>query len=385
VVPAVIVATSLLGALPAHADDTPPYPTWHDVEKARDDARAAAAEVRRIAAVVIDLQHVADAATRKAQIADERYLRARTAARAARRAAEFATWQSEAAAAQADASRARAGAVASSLARTDLGTLPLGLMLNTGGAGELLHSLSTVSAMSVDAQQVYRQAAVDEQVAKDAATAAAAASARSTARSKEAKLAYAAARHQSRAAVKAVAEQQAHEQDLVAQLALLRRTSAQAACDYVAGLSHRPKCGTPTNITTVEGGPVGRASTPAAKAVAFARAQIGEPYVFGAAGPSAWDCSGLTLGAYASVGIGIGPHSATAQYNLARATGKLVSFDRVRPGDLLFYTDGGGDMYHTTIYSGNGLMIEAPYEGADVREVPVRTTQLVDLVARPAA
>ena len=89
------------------------------------------------------------------------------------------------------------------------------------------------------------------------------------------------------------------------------------------------------------------------------------------------------MGAYASVGIGIGGHSATAQYDLAASSGRLVSYGNRRPGDLLFYTDGGGDMYHVTIYSGNGMMIEAPYEGVDVREVPVRTNQLVGEVARP--
>ena len=52
-----------------------------------------------------------------------------------------------------------------------------------------------------------------------------------------------------------------------------------------------------------------------------------------------------------------------------------------RPGDLLFYTDGGGDMYHVTVYAGNGLMIEAPYPGATVREAPVRTGDLLGTAA----
>jgi cell wall-associated NlpC family hydrolase len=121
----------------------------------------------------------------------------------------------------------------------------------------------------------------------------------------------------------------------------------------------------------------------AARAVAFARSQIGDPYVFAAAGPGSWDCSGLTMGAYASVGISIGIHSATAQYNLARSRGRLVPYADRQPGDLIFYTDGGGDMYHVTIYSGNDRMIEAPYEGVDVREVPVRTNHMVGEVARP--
>jgi cell wall-associated NlpC family hydrolase len=123
----------------------------------------------------------------------------------------------------------------------------------------------------------------------------------------------------------------------------------------------------------------------AAGAVAFARDQIGDAYRFAGAGPSSWDCSGLTMQAYASVGIGIGGHSATAQYDLAKAQGKLVPYAQVQVGDLIFYTDGGGDMYHVAIYSGSGMMIEAPYPGVKVREVPVRAGDRVAKVARPTA
>jgi cell wall-associated NlpC family hydrolase len=126
-------------------------------------------------------------------------------------------------------------------------------------------------------------------------------------------------------------------------------------------------------------------SAQAASAVAYARDQIGDAYVFGGAGPNGWDCSGLTMRAYGSVGIGIGGHSATAQYDLARAQGQLVPYSRVQVGDLIFYTDGGGDMYHVAIYSGSGMMIEAPYPGVRVREVPVRSYQRVGQVARPTA
>ena len=174
----------------------------------------------------------------------------------------------------------------------------------------------------------------------------------------------------------AVHTTQEQEQRLVLDLAILRHTTQQVACDVLAGRHHQPRCD-PKKATD--------ATTPGARVVAFARAHIGDPYVFAADGPHAWDCSGLTMAAYASVGIDIGPHSATAQYELERVEGHLVPFSAVQPGDLLFYTDGRGDRYHTTIYSGDGRRIEAPYAGADVREVPVRTTDLVDEVARPAA
>jgi cell wall-associated NlpC family hydrolase len=120
-----------------------------------------------------------------------------------------------------------------------------------------------------------------------------------------------------------------------------------------------------------------KGSSVGAKVVRFALAQIGKPYVFAAAGPDAYDCSGLTLAAYASAGVSIGTHSATNQYDTAKAKGDLVPIADAKPGDLLFYTDGGGDMYHVTIYAGNGLMLEAPYPGSTVRGAPVRTGDLV--------
>lgn len=99
--------------------------------------------------------------------------------------------------------------------------------------------------------------------------------------------------------------------------------------------------------------------------VAFARAQIGKPYQFGAEGPNAFDCSGLTQAAYKSVGIDI-PRLAGAQL----AVGARVSrVQDLQPGDLVFPSLAGvvlGD--HVQIYAGNGRIIEAPRDGIPVRE-----------------
>lgn len=115
--------------------------------------------------------------------------------------------------------------------------------------------------------------------------------------------------------------------------------------------------------------------------LAFARAQLGERYVFGGMG-NGWDCSGLTKAAFAAAGINIGTHSATDQYRTAKAKGYLVPYSQRKAGDLIFYTEGGGDMYHVTIYSGNGNMIEAADYGIPVREVAVRSGQRYGYVAR---
>jgi hypothetical protein len=118
-----------------------------------------------------------------------------------------------------------------------------------------------------------------------------------------------------------------------------------------------------------------------ATVIAFARAQLGKPYVWGAAGPDAYDCSGLTMAAYAQVGIQL-PHNAADQWNsLPHIPATLA-----QPGDLVFFiTDGSATAPgHVGIYLGNNQMIEAPNHTAPVR---ISSTARSDLVgwARPAS
>ncbi|SDT06227.1 C40 family peptidase [Actinopolymorpha singaporensis] len=101
-----------------------------------------------------------------------------------------------------------------------------------------------------------------------------------------------------------------------------------------------------------------------ATALAFARAQLGEPYVFGAAGPSSWDCSGLTMMAWRQAGVSL-PHSSRSQY----AMSAKVSRSQLQPGDLvLFYSD----RHHVGLYAGNGMVIHAPRPGKGVEYLPMR-------------
>ncbi len=101
-----------------------------------------------------------------------------------------------------------------------------------------------------------------------------------------------------------------------------------------------------------------------ATALAFARAQLGEPYVFGADGPSSWDCSGLTMMAWRQAGVSL-PHSSRAQY----AMSAKVSRSQLQPGDLvLFYSD----RHHIGMYVGNGMVIHAPRPGKSVEYIQMR-------------
>ncbi|MFD3499361.1 NlpC/P60 family protein [Streptomyces sp. NPDC058676] len=101
-------------------------------------------------------------------------------------------------------------------------------------------------------------------------------------------------------------------------------------------------------------------ATKAEKALAFARAQIGKPYVWGATGPESYDCSGLTQAAWKAAGVDI-PRVTYDQVN----AGTTVSLSAAQPGDLVFFYD---DLSHVGMYIGNGMMIHAPKPGAYVRE-----------------
>ncbi|MFF0158847.1 NlpC/P60 family protein [Streptomyces sp. NPDC005263] len=101
-------------------------------------------------------------------------------------------------------------------------------------------------------------------------------------------------------------------------------------------------------------------ATKAEKALAFARAQIGKPYVWGATGPGSYDCSGLTQAAWKAAGVSL-PRTTYDQVN----AGTTVSLSAAQPGDLVFFYD---DISHVGMYIGNGMMIHAPKPGAYVRE-----------------
>lgn len=103
----------------------------------------------------------------------------------------------------------------------------------------------------------------------------------------------------------------------------------------------------------------GSTSGRAGIAIKFALQQIGDRYVFGAAGMVFWDCSGLTMRAYQAAGVSL-PHSASAQANY----GRRVSLNSLRPGDLVFF---GSPISHNGIYIGGGRMINAPHTGSRVR------------------
>ncbi|WP_369196036.1 C40 family peptidase [Streptomyces djakartensis] len=103
--------------------------------------------------------------------------------------------------------------------------------------------------------------------------------------------------------------------------------------------------------------------TRAAAAVAYAYRKLGSPYVWGATGPNAFDCSGLVQAAYRSAGVSL-PRTTYAQI----AAGRRVPRSELRPGDLVFFYAG---ISHVGIYVGDGRMIHAPNPSAPVRVAPL--------------
>ncbi|MGW0929297.1 NlpC/P60 family protein [Streptomyces sp. NPDC002644] len=115
-----------------------------------------------------------------------------------------------------------------------------------------------------------------------------------------------------------------------------------------------------TGGDTGSGGSTDASASRGQKAVAFAEAQIGLPYVWGATGPDSYDCSGLTQAAWKAAGVDL-PRTTYDQVD----AGTTVPVSQAQPGDLVFFYD---DVTHVGVYIGGGMMVHAPKPGTNVRE-----------------
>lgn len=106
--------------------------------------------------------------------------------------------------------------------------------------------------------------------------------------------------------------------------------------------------------------PVSAYERKAAKALAFARAQIGKPCVWGATGPGSYDCSSLTQAAWRAAGVAL-PRTTHEQVG----SGSAIQLAQLEPGDLIFFY---GEVSHVGLYAGNGIMVHAPSPGASISE-----------------
>ena len=144
------------------------------------------------------------------------------------------------------------------------------------------------------------------------------------------------------------------------QQARLNQTVVGATAQAPVTPAPAPTSGTTSTDTTTASAPVTTVAPPSryGGVVGVAMAQLGKPYVWGTAGPSTFDCSGLVVYSYSQVGVSL-PHSSYALWN----AGVYVSKDQLEPGDLVFF-DGLG---HVGIYIGGGQFIHAPHTGDVVK------------------
>jgi cell wall-associated NlpC family hydrolase len=150
------------------------------------------------------------------------------------------------------------------------------------------------------------------------------------------------------------AKQEADAKAAAAKLAQQLAAKQKAAQEAAAKAA--PAQGTPAP-------PAPGTSSQADKAIAFARNQLGKPYVWGATGPDSYDCSGLTQAAYKAAGIDL-PRTTYDQVDV----GTRVAESDMRPGDLIFFYS---DVSHVGLYIGNGEMIHAPHTGTVVKIAPI--------------
>lgn len=151
-----------------------------------------------------------------------------------------------------------------------------------------------------------------------------------------------------------------HEDALDAKLKKAKKTKQQltaayqkARSDYALLSAAQQSAMSDGDVTAVQNAGSGAAK----QAIAFAMSQLGEPYVYGGAGPDSWDCSGLMMKAYAAAGVSI-PRVVGPQI----AAGRSVSAGELQPGDLVAYPS----MSHIGMYLGGGKVIHAPRPGKSV-------------------
>lgn len=425
---AIGAVTASVGIAPAaFAEEA--YPSWEDVQKAKQNQATKKAEIEKISGLLSALRTAAAEATKEALIAAEAFHITQDALDAATAKETSLTRQAAAAKKSAETSKMRAGLIAAHLAKAGAQDISLNMFLNGSGADEFLHELGTASKLSEQSETIYRQAVQDKNTAESLTDQASSAKEVRTRLTKLSQAKFEGANEAARLSQVAFDTEQRKSTELFEQLALLKDTTAEAERQYQAGLDAaepvRPVPSQPGRPTTPQPlppapaqpipapapapgqppapqppvsqpappppapAPPAPAPAPAPQpappqpappapapppnagavdtALGFARAQLGDRYVFGGSGPDEWDCSGLTKAAYAAAGVYIGSHSATNQYNTMRSAGRLVPFDQARAGDLVFWGS-PGNYYHVALYVGGGRIIEAPNPSAPVRE-----------------
>lgn len=219
-------------------------------------------------------------------------------------------------------------------------------------AGEYANTLAATQADNLDA---YRTAAAQAQILTTQLQSLEKQQSQAAANTDSARRAAASAQQQLQGTLNQVKGQL---QTLVAQAEAAKHAAAARAA--AALLANAQALGRGFGSVSSVPVPVGAG---ASEAVAAARSRLGMPYVWGAAGPGAFDCSGLIMWAWGQAGVAL-PHFSGAQY----ANTTHISMSQLQPGDLVFPSNPGD---HVAMYIGGGQVIEAPHSGDVVHIVPL--------------
>jgi cell wall-associated NlpC family hydrolase len=298
---------------------------------------------------IADVQRRIDALNDQVDRAVEAYAQARIQLTAARRKAAVSRGRVKREEASLAAVRHAMDAVASSAYRTG-GTDALTSLISTSSPQSFLDRAAALDRIARDqaarlaatATARHRLAVVEDQAARDLAAQKIVEA--SVARNK------ATIEHTLQAQKNLLSHLQAEERARLKKLQEERAAAARAAARRARASRARLIA-----LPTYNGPASGRASA----AIAEAYNKLGSPYEWGAEGPSRFDCSGLTMWAWARGGVSL-PHSSQAQYDVL----PHVAQSDIQPGDLTFY---GSPIHHVGIYIGGGQMINAPHTGDVVR------------------
>jgi cell wall-associated NlpC family hydrolase len=403
---AALLLSLALGLLLGPADASPaskPTPTKHQVAEAQNKAHAVAQAVGTASARLAKIRAELALLNRNAEIAGEAYDGALYKLGLATQAAKQAQAHAAAAQAKYDAAQRIVATFASAAYRSGANLGSADIYLGLDGPGGAVTRADTLQAVGVEVQRALLTAQSAKIVAAVLGQQAGAAltaekKAEQAVQTTKARADSAAAQEQSKVAH--LNEQVAHLQYVLASaklhashlvtarqvglaararalklakeraarikrekaLALARQEAAAAAAQEQAGQ------GSGSPVVSVGGSAQGTTAG-AARAIAYAKQQLGKPYVYAAAGPDSFDCSGLTMRAWEAGGVSL-PHWSVAQYEQSQP----VSSSQARPGDLVFFASNPGDyrsIYHVALYLGNGMMIEAPHTGDVVKIIAV--------------
>lgn len=414
---AVGLALTLGGVTSAVADPL------SDREKQNDDNIAGTqAAISSIEVQLAEDQAALDAAQDDAAIAAEDYNRATEQLEQAKASEATAKESQETAKESQEAARRNVAKLVLAIYQSNGGLSDARLLLTDGAIEDVVTKSAAYGALGAKLESAYQEYTAASDVADVMNRRAADAVAKSTDAAAAAEQSKAAADQAESAAAQAVTDTESRKDTYATQLAGYRQTSvdierqriAQAEADRAAranaaaqqaaqqrpapapggsgsgattppssggGSTTPPSSGGGTTPPSTGGGSSSGNATKGEAAVAWAKAQIGKPYLWAAIGPNAFDCSGLTQQAWRQGGGISIPRTSRDQYTKAQK----VAYSEMRVGDLIFWSKNASapsQIYHVAIYAGNGQMVEAPKPGDVVKLTSVRWANTMPYAGR---